>query len=143
MDDDDLYGNHYLSDSVLAASFSGAEVVGKGMYFVYFESSESMALRENTPEHTFTSSTLAGGTLLIESNAARELPFNSVSLSEDTNFQRAANAAGCRTYAADRFNYVRARMDESSKHSWQIADAEFRTKCRDYTPGLDLNRAMI
>ena len=30
MDDDDHYGERYLSDSVLAASFSDAEIVGKG-----------------------------------------------------------------------------------------------------------------
>ena len=143
MDDDDLYGEHYISDSVLAASFSGAEVVGKGMHFVHFEATDITALRENTPDHTFTSSTVAGGTLFIQSDVAREISFNSLSLSEDTNFQRAAIAAGCRTYAADRFNYVRMRMDESSNHSWQISDAEFRTNCRDYTPGLDLGRAMI
>ena len=148
-DDDDHYGQRYISDSVIAASFSGADIVGKGMYFVYFESSESMALRENTPEHTFTSSTIAGGTLFIESNAARDFPFNSISLSEDTNFQRAANAAGCRIYAADRFNYVRVRMDQSSIHSWQITDAEFRRELpRLYTrtgprPGDDLTPATV
>ena len=37
MDDNDHYGERYLSDHVLAASFSDAEVVGKGLFFVYFE----------------------------------------------------------------------------------------------------------
>ena len=62
-DDDDYYGERYLSDSVLAASFSGADIVGKGMYFVHFEGTDETALRENTPDHTFTSATIAGSTL--------------------------------------------------------------------------------
>ena len=64
MDDDDHYGERYLSDSVLAASFSGAEVVGKGTYFVHFEGTDETALRVNTPDHTFTSTTVAGSTML-------------------------------------------------------------------------------
>ena len=41
MDDDDHYGERYLSDSVLAASFSDAEIVGKGLFFVYFEAGDT------------------------------------------------------------------------------------------------------
>ena len=56
MDDDDHYGERFLSDSVLAASFSDAEIVGKGThFFMYFEESHATALlAELTPEHTFT-----------------------------------------------------------------------------------------
>ncbi|MXX53777.1 MAG: glycosyltransferase family 2 protein [Dehalococcoidia bacterium] len=143
MDDDDLYGEHYISDSVLAASFSGAEVVGKGIYFVYFESLDRMALRENSPEHTFTSSTVAGSTMFIQTEVVRDIPFGSTSVGEDTRLQRSAVRAGCQVYSTDRFNYVCTRIDQSSNHSWQIQDAEFRTKCRDYTSGLDLSRTMI
>ena len=143
MDDDNYYGVQYLSDSVLAASFSGAEVVGKGTYFVFFESLDRMALRENTPEHTFTSSTVAGSTMLIQTGVVKDIPFDSTSVGEDIKLQRSAVRAGCQVYSTDRFNYVCSRIDQSSNHSWQISDAEFRTKYRDYTPGLDLGRAMI
>ena len=102
MDDDDHYGERYLSDSVLAASFSDAEVVGKGSFFAYFEATDTTALRENTPEHTFTSSTITGGTLFIRSDIVKDISFDSISLKEDTNFQRAALLAGCRIYSADR-----------------------------------------
>ena len=143
MDDDDLYGERYLSDSVLAASFSDAEVVGKGLCFVYFEADDTTALRGNFAEHTFTSSTIAGGTLFAQTDVVREDLFASLSLGEDTNFLRAAVRAGCRVYSADRFNYVRVRMHQLSRHAWQIPDAEFRKTCRDFTPGLDLGRAML
>ena len=143
MDDDDHYGERYLSDHVLAASFSDAEVVGKGLYFVYFEAANTTALREAIPDHTFTTSLTTGGTLFIRTDVCREIPFDSISLKEDTNFQRAAARAGCRIYSADRFNFVRVRTRRLSGHSDPTSDAEFLKKCRDHTPGLDLKRVII
>ena len=143
MDDDDHYGERYLSDSVLAASFSDAEIVGKGVYYVYFEATETTALRENAPEHAFTSATVAGNTIFIQTDAARDVLFAPLVKGEDTDFQRRAVGAGCRIYSTDRFNYLRVWDHQLSERSWKISDAEFRTKCRDYTPGLDLSRAMI
>ena len=144
MDDDDYYGERYLSDSVLAASFSTAEVVGKGLYFVYFAASDTTVLREAIPEHTLSSSGVTtGGTLIARTEVAREIPFQSISLKEDTNFQRAAIQAGCRVYSGDRFNFVRVRGRHASSHSDPTPDSEFMKKCRGFTPGLDLGRVMI
>ena len=143
MVDDDYYGERYLSDAVLAASFSDAEVVGKGLYFMYFEAVDTTALRQAIPEHTFTSSVTTGGTLFIRTDVCREIPFDSISLKEDTNFQRAAARAGCRVYSADRFNFIRVRTRRSINHSDPTPDAEFLKRCRAQTPGLDLDRAMI
>ena len=143
MGDDDYYGERYLSDHVLAASFSDAEVVGKGLYFVYFEATETTALRENTPENTFTTSLVAGNTTFIQIDAARDIMFAPLVRGEDTDFQRRAVRAGCRIYSTDRFNYLRVWDHQIAERSWKMSDAEFRTKCRDYTPGLALGRAMI
>ena len=143
MDDDDYYGERYLSDSILAASFSDAEIVGKGAYFVYLVGAEATALRETSPEHTFTSSVVAGNTIFVQTDAARDLMFAPLVRGEDTDFQRRAAWAGCRIYSTDRFNYLRVWDHKVSEHSWKITDAEFQEKCRDYTPGLGLDRAMI
>ena len=142
MDDDDLYGERYLSDSLLAASFSDAEIVGKGMHFVYLEAPETTALLEKTPEHTFTFF-VRGATLVIRAEVVRDTKFDSISIKEDTNFQRAAAAAGCRIYSADRFNFVQVRTKLVSGHTTQTPDAELLQQCRNHTPGLDLGRAMI
>ena len=142
MDDDDHYGDRYLSDAVLAASFSNAEIVGKGSFFMYFEESDTTALAEVTREHTFTSF-VTGGTLFIRTEVARENPFDSVSLREDTNLLHAASQAGCRIYSADRFNFVRVRTRRLSNHADQTPDAGFLKKCRDRTQGLDLERVLI
>ena len=142
MDDDDYYGERYLSDSVLAASFSDSEVVGKGLYFMYLGASDTTAIRAGLPDHSFASS-IAGGTLFIRSDVAREIRFGSVSLREDKYFLRDATHAGCRIYSADRFNFVRVRGRHIASHSDPTPDSEFMKKCRDFSPGLDLDRAMI
>jgi len=142
MDDDDLYGERYLSDAVLAALFSDAEVVGKGAFFTYFEDSDTLALAEVTRDHTF-SYFVTGGTLLIRADVAGKNPFDTVSVREDTNFLHAAAQAGCRIYSADRFNFVRVRSRRLSDHADRTPDAEFLRKCRDRVQGLDLGRVMI
>ena len=142
MDDDDLYGERYLSDSILAASYSGAEVVGKGTHFVYFESLDTTAFYERTAEHTFMSF-VRGATLFIRSDVAIEFPFDSLLIKEDTNFQRAVTRAGCRIYAADRFNFLQVRRSRNTDHTTHTMDDEILRKCRDHTPGLGLARAMI
>ena len=143
MDDDDYYGERYLSDNVLAASFSDAEIVGKGAYYVYLVGAGATALRETGPEHTFTSSVVAGNTIFVRTDAARDVMFAPLVRGEDTDFQRRAAWAGCRIYSTDRFNYLRVWDHKVSEHSWKISDAEFREKCRDYTPGLGFGRAMV
>ena len=142
MDDDDYYGERYLSDSVLAARFSDAEVVGKGSFFMYFEDTDTTALAEVAREHTFTHF-VTGGTMFIRSDVARRFPFDAISLREDTNFLHAVAQAGCRIYATDRFNFIRVRTEQLSNHADPTPDMEFLRRCRAKTPGLDLSRAMI
>ena len=142
MGDDDIYGARYLSDSVLAASFSDAEVVGKGMHFLYLESSDTTALFEWTSEHTFMSF-VRSATLFIRADVVREIPFDSISMREGTNFQRAAARAGCRIFSADRFNFVQVRTHRLADHTTQTPEADLLRRCRDHTPGLDLGRVMI
>ena len=103
---------------------------------------DKSAKLQELPEHRFESIVL-GATLLARTDVAREVLFESLSIVEDTNFQRSAARSGCRIYSADRFNFVRVRTRLSSSHSNQTPDAEFMKRCRDHTPGLDLGRVMV
>ena len=87
MDDDDYYGVRYLSDSVLAASFSDAEVVGKGMFYMYFESLDTTALVGKVArEHTFTVFVTGRYAAHPRTTLPGTILFDSISLREDTNF---------------------------------------------------------
>ena len=142
MDDDDHYGAEYLSDLLLAARFSGAEVTGKATWYAYVESLDVMALRVVGSEHAWVPG-VSGSTLFVERDVLARVPFRNVGASEDLFFARDARAAGCRAYSADRFNYVAARGRDKGSHTWKMTDERFLERCRHPRPGLHLPRAMI
>ena len=142
MDDDDHYGKRYISDMMLAAAFSDAEILGKGAYFAHLEGPNKMALREVRVDHQHTDM-VAGASLTVRREVLERITFQSRSHGEAATFLREAAQAGCRIYSADRFNYVMVRRKNSAKHRWKVKDAEFLKDCRDLQPGLDLDRAMI
>ncbi len=53
VDDDDLYGPHYLSDQLYALDYSGAEVVGKQAHHMYLEGQDVTILRFPDREHRY------------------------------------------------------------------------------------------
>ena len=142
MDDDDHYGAEYLSDLVLAARFSGAEIAGKATYYAYVESRDVMALRVVESEHAWVSG-VTGATLFVERDVLTRVPFRNVETSEDLGFARDASLAGCRAYSADRFNYVAVRRVDKASHTWKMSDDRFLERCRHPQHGLHLPRATI
>ena len=142
MDDDDHYGVDYLSDAMLAAAFSDAEVIGKGTYFAYLEGREEMGLRQVRKPHT-DADWVSGSTLVIRLGLLRDVPFRQRPRGTDTAFLDDAAAEGARVYSADPFNFVLVRASQRGDHTWQIREAEFLKLCRDLRPGLDLSRAMV
>ncbi len=63
-DDDDLYGEHHLTDLALALRHSGAEMVGKAAEFLYQEPENRTILRYRSGQER-PSLELAGGTLTM------------------------------------------------------------------------------
>lgn len=124
-DDDDHYGARFLVDSMRVHGFAGAGVVGKHTYYASLVESSTTVLR--FPGHEFTySSTLAGGTLVIDRNRTGRLRFDDVSIGEDRAFLRACHRAGVSTYAGDRFNFVQRRGDDNT---WTVSTEHFLEGC--------------
>ena len=65
MDDDDLYGADHVWDLVLAHEYSQAQVVGKGVEFVYVAASDQTIHQLSGDGEHYRARTLAGGTLLV------------------------------------------------------------------------------
>lgn len=121
-DDDDLYGPHYLSDALRAHRYAGAGVVGKHTSYAYLSKSDVTVMRFPTNEYRY-SSTLAGGTLVIDRDRTGEVEFEDRSLGEDRAFVAACHRAGVSTFSADRFNYVQIRADDNT---WAATENEIR-----------------
>lgn len=123
MDDDDLYGGHYLFDQVAALRYSAASVVGKQAHYMYLGRMDTTLLRFAEREHRFTNLVM-GPTMLGHAEVFKVNPFESRSRGEDTQFLRDVVKNGGTIYSADRFNFLQMRAGDGSEHTWNLSDAE-------------------
>lgn len=120
LDDDDLYGTHYLTDACFALDYSGAALVGKEARYLHLESIGATVLQNAHREHRWAD--LVGGPTMVGPRATWvETPFDDRTLGEDTAFQRAILAAGGGIYSADRFNFIQIR-GAGAGHTWHTED---------------------
>lgn len=123
MDDDDLYGEHYLFDQVSALRYSGASIVGKQAHYMYLADSDATLLRFAEREHRFTNLVM-GPTILGHANVFRETPFDTRNRGEDTRFLKDVIERGGTIYSSDRFNFTQMRGSDGLAHTWDLSDAE-------------------
>nr|WP_241429389.1 glycosyltransferase [Agrococcus sp. ARC_14] len=119
-DDDDTYGDRYLSDACFALDYSRAELVGKQARYLYLESIDATVLQSPEREHQWTDM-VGGPTMVGPRSSFLAHPFEDRTLGEDTAFQRAIVAAGGGIYSADRFNFIQLRGARSG-HTWHTED---------------------
>ena len=142
MDDDDHYGEKYLSDMMLAARFTEAEILGKGTFFVHMKGEHLMALRVVAPEHGY-GKFVAGATLTMKRYVLKEIPFPERTIGEDSGLLKNASQAGCRIYSSDVFNFLNVRQADSRRHTWKIENAQYLEHCRNIRSSLEWQRVMI
>lgn len=123
LDDDDEYGQYYLSDQLHALDYSGADIVGKQAHYVRLVDRNLIALRFGEREHRFTDLVM-GPTILGPAEVFRRTRFEERQLGEDTAFLRAVTRAGGTIYSSDRFNFTLARRGSAGGHTWNAGDSE-------------------
>ncbi|MWK37486.1 glycosyltransferase [Actinomadura sp. J1-007] len=129
MDDDELYGPHYLSDLLPAFSYTEAGVVGKLAHYAHLASIGATLLRYPDHEHRYVD-VLRGGALLAEGDLLRAYRFADVGRGEDTDLFRRLRADGVRVYAADRFSFITVRHADAARHTWRPSDLELLADSR-------------
>jgi len=123
VDDDDVYGEHYLFDQLAAMNYSGADVVGKHAHFVYLAQTDVLALQFAKYEHRF-SHFVAGPTIVARRDIAADVAFPPLRCGEDTGFLSAVLEVGGTIYSADRFGFVKVRDADVGAHTWAVSDAQ-------------------
>ncbi|MFF4991057.1 glycosyltransferase [Streptosporangium saharense] len=117
MDDDDWYGPDFVSDLLLAHSYSGAQVVGMVPEFVYLASIGVTVHREQITEQI--TNFIAGGTILAERSAFHAVGgFRPLPGTIDAQFQHAVQAAGGQIYRTQGLGYV-LRRGNAAGHTWR------------------------
>ncbi|MFI7697695.1 glycosyltransferase [Nonomuraea sp. NPDC049480] len=140
MDDDDWYGPDFLSDLLLAHSYSGAQVVGTVPEFVYLSSIDVTVHRKQITEQI--TSFVAGGTILVERSAFQAVGgFRPLRRSVDTQFQEALQAAGGQIYRTHGLGYI-LRRGPAANHTWQEPIGTFLQRNRRQWRGFRPNALM-
>ncbi|MEU8201599.1 glycosyltransferase [Streptosporangium sp. NPDC049046] len=117
MDDDDWYGPDFISDLLLAHSYSGAQVVGMVPEFVYLASIGVTVHREQITEQI--TNFIAGGTIFSERSAFEAVGgFRPLPGTIDAQFQHAVQAAGGQIYRTQGLGYI-LRRGNVANHTWR------------------------
>ncbi|MGS0764082.1 glycosyltransferase [Syntrophomonas curvata] len=127
-DDDDYYSPTYLSNSVAALENSGAGLVGKASWFLYFEGSRTLALFAPGREDAFVDK-VTGATMLIRKNILKQIRFRNLDAGEDVEFCRDCIRNNVRIYATDRYNFVGIRRLNIDSHTWQDSEERILEDC--------------
>lgn len=134
IDDDDLYGAHYLSDMMLATRFAAAAVYGKASFHAYTEGSDATVVRHGGQEFSPVQQVM-GGTLLVRRSDVRGIRFEALPSGSDSAFQRACRDAGLTIFSTDRFNYLMTRRADPGGHTWRITEEDFLLNTRTIGSG--------
>lgn len=125
MDDDDFYFDNYLTDMVIPFSYGNFALVGKKEIFIYLESQNKTVIKYPEQSHRITDF-VSGATLVIKKNIFDQVGgFNSLNKSEDSTLIEKIKALKLPIYAADPFNFMVWRSNDTSNHTWQVGDEEF------------------
>jgi len=123
MDDDDWYGAEHLTDLTLAASYTGADLVGKGSEFVYLEEAD-LTVRRDLGNNEVASRTLAGGTLLVRAEMLREVNgWRGVSRGVDLALIDDVTRVGGQIWRTHPFGYLLRRT--GGEHTWKVNERYF------------------
>ncbi|MGO4588491.1 glycosyltransferase family protein [Paenarthrobacter sp. 2TAF44] len=123
MDDDDVYGPHYLQDQSGALRFSGATVSGKQAHYMYLAGPGVTLLRFGHNEHKFTDFVM-GPTMFTARDTLKDMPFLDLNRGEDTDFLRRVRQAGGSVYSSDRFNFLQMRSGDGDGHTWSVKEED-------------------
>jgi hypothetical protein len=134
MDDDDVYGPEHVWDLVLARQYSGAEVVGKALDWIYVESENATVFRPVYGAEKY-ANFVAGGTILIaRADLMAVGGWRPVPKSVDRALLDRVLAAGGLVYRTHGLGYVYVR--HLSGHTANVNDEHFLTKVRSRHAGL-------
>jgi hypothetical protein len=122
VDDDDWYAESFISDLMLARSYTGAEIVGCPQEFIHLAGSET-TIRHAWPTEVY-ADYVAGGSMLVDRSALAAVGgFRPVHKHVDAALLGLIRANGGSVYRTQGLGYQACRRAEG--HTWATTDAEW------------------
>ncbi len=134
MDDDDAYDDDHVWDLVLARAYSGAQLVSKGLEFVYLAAANTTVHLHAGRGEDYRTMTFTGGTMLISRRdlaRAGGWPRSRRGVDKEL-VERVLRARGC-VYRTHGFGYLMIRRPAG--HTWVQTDDYFLDKAETAAPG--------
>lgn len=143
MDDDDYYSATHVWDLVLARMYSGAQVVGKALDWVYLSAADTTVFRPTYPAERF-ARFVAGGTMLISAGDLAQVGgWRPVARSVDRALLDRVLESGGLVYRTHGLGYVYVRSAaDGSANTSPVHEEHFLTKCVAQFPGLVSSSAL-
>lgn len=150
-DDDDYYGENFLTDAVRQIWMTGAEIYTQPLNLIYLEHQKTLVylpdaikkgMRFVDPD-SYTGFFGSGGTLILNRHVADKVKFSDDrrgGLDSDWFFR--AVSAGHRAYIGAGFNYTFVRRPDKGSHTWAIEDDHFLNAGVVLCKGDDLETAV-
>ncbi len=134
IDDDDVYGSQHIWDLVLAKMYSGAEIVGKALDWIYLADEDTTIFRPVYAAERY-AKFVAGGTIMIDAGALADVGgWRPVARSIDRALIESVRDAGGLVYRTHGLGYVYVRR--GSGHTAQVDNAHFHTRAHQTLDGL-------
>jgi hypothetical protein len=134
MDDDDFYGAEHIWDLVLAREYSGAQIVGKALDWIFVESRNTTAFRPTYPAEKY-ADFVAGGTILVSRADLNAVGgWRPVPKSVDRALLDRMLADGGLVYRTHGLGYVYVR--HSAGHTASVKDEHFLSRTTSTHAGL-------
>lgn len=143
MDDDDYYASTHIWDLVLARMYSGAQVVGKALDWVYLSAADTTVFRPTYPAERF-ARFVAGGTMLISAGDLAQVGgWRPVPRSVDRALLDRVLESGGLVYRTHGLGYVYVRnAADGSANTSPVSEEHFLTKTVAQFPGLMVSPAL-
>ena len=137
MDDDDYYASSHIWDLVLARMYSGAQIVGKALDWVYLAAADTTVFRPTYPAERF-ATFVAGGTMMISAGDLAQVGgWRPVPRSVDRALLDRVLDSGGLVYRTHGLGYVYVRHSaDGSAHTSSVHEEHFLTKTLAQFPGL-------
>lgn len=120
-DDDDFYAPHYLSEAMAEFERTGANIIGKNKFYMYFLSS-SRLMHASMPARRL----VAGATIMFEKRIYPGVVFSNLRKGSDMRFLHDCMKKGYKIGSTSRYNFTCIRRGNQTKHTWKVTARTFR-----------------
>ena len=130
-DDDDYYGENYLSEAYDTFKQVECDVVCKRTIAYYLDGYGELVIRLPITEKTYVKRG-AGSTVCMKLDTFSKVRYSDINQGSDTDFFYKCNEKKLKIYSTSYYNYLCIRNRDEKYHTWQISADELKKTVRGY-----------